>query len=182
MPDYDYSEYAETPDNEAYAKLADLALKLKEAELAVAEAEDKLKEAQKTLRTIGTEELPEYMEELGLEEFKHSSGLHIVIKDVRSCSLPKGDRPRYAKGLAWIEDRGDGKLLKQNVSLSFNKGQEAEAKAVTDLLHAAGYSAKCVKEVHPSTLRSYITKLMEAGVDVPEDIFGTFSGKQAVVK
>lgn len=177
-----YADYTQAQDDgNALAELSLLADRQAEAALRVAELEKQLEEARGRLRGISDRQLPEKMDELGMEEFKTRSGLHIRIKEAIRTSIPK---TRQAEAFEWLRQNGYGGLIKRIVAVKFGKGEDEVAeKLARDLARdlANGREVDDTASVHPSTLLSFVTEQLANGVDLPLDLFGVHRQRTSVI-
>jgi len=172
----------EKPSEELFAKLDELVTKLMTAQKAVADAEDVLKKAQDAERTLREHDLPEFMDKLGMEEFTTKSGLKIKIKTKIRASIGN----RKVAAYAWLEKNGYGNLIKRTVKVAFNRDQGDEAEELMKTLRDDPESrfagvAQDLK-VEAATLTSFVKEQLEAGKDIPQDIFGVFEQKSAMIE
>lgn len=174
-----YADYTQAQDDgNALAELSLLADRQAEAALRVAELEKQLEEARDRLRDISERQLPEKMDELGMEEFKTRTGLRIRIKEAIRTSIPKA---RQAEAFEWLRQNGYGGLIKRIVAVKFGKGEDEVAeKLARDL--ANGHEVDDTASVHPSTLRSFVTEQLTNGVDLPLDLFGVHRQRTSVIE
>jgi hypothetical protein len=168
MSEYDYSEYAEAPANDAFAELAGLVSDLSVAELRVAELEKDLKAAKKAVVDVEEGSLPEKMVELGLKEVTLRNGLTIKINQKLYVSLPKKDPDRYERGILWFANHGYEKIVKNKLVAEFGKGRAEEAEKVAEELREKNFSVANVQEIHPSTLKAFFKRWLEDGNEDPE--------------
>ena len=142
-------------------QLAELLLKLREN---VARLEGELETAKKDMRRVEQEDLPELMQELGLETFKLKSGETIEVKPEIDCGITE---ERRAKAHDWLTANGFGGLIKTEVVAKFGRDEREAAVACAEQI-----GGEMVERVHPSTLKSFIKEQMAAGNAVPFELFG----------
>lgn len=142
-------------------QLAELLLKLREN---VTRLEGELETAKKDMRRVEQEDLPELMQELGLETFKLKSGETIEVKPEIDCGITE---ERRAKAHDWLTANGFGGLIKTEVVAKFGRDEREAAVACAEQI-----GGEMVERVHPSTLKSFIKEQMAAGKAVPFELFG----------
>lgn len=178
----DYGKYEVKPDKseDSLAKVSRLADELLERELALAEAEELVKTRKEAVRDIAERELPDLLEELGLQDGVKTTSGHIVgFKKVLNCSISE-DRREAAHG--WLTENNLSGIIKRLVSVSLGKGDEAAATNAKKALQEVGLMPGEKEWVEPATLKAQIKLLRDAGKEVPEDVFGIFEKKIATVK
>ena len=148
-------------DLQRAVQLAELLLKLRQN---VERLETELEAAKKDMRRVEQEDLPDLMQELGLETFKLTTGELIEVKPEVDCGISE---ERRARAHAWLTENGFGGLIKTEVVAKF--GREEREAAVACAQQIGG---EMIERVHPSTLKSFVKEQMAAGNPVPFDLFG----------
>jgi Asp-tRNA(Asn)/Glu-tRNA(Gln) amidotransferase B subunit len=173
-------ETSSGPTDSELRAVATLAQRQVELEASVKHLEDELKKEKERLRKVAEVELPELLlNELNLSMFALADGTKVEVKDSLKCSVPKKNLREVAE---WLTDRGHGALVKRDVTLPFDKGQEEQVKALAELLEANGFSQYAVSEaVHTGQLKKLIQELEEEGEDVPLSLFGAYHHKASKV-
>ena len=156
----------------AFAKLEELLKLFLDAEVAVAEAEAKLKEAQETKRRLEEFEIPDYMDSLGMKKFTNKAGLEVEVGGKIRASI--GDRKVQA--FKWLIDNGHSGIVKRSVQVAFNvKDGEAAEELLAELRERkVGAGVRQDMKVEAATLTAFIRKRLEKGEEVPHDIFGIY--------
>jgi len=170
---HDYSEFHEAPkagDN-AMARLSGLARDQKAAEAKVAKIQQQLQEAQEELDRIAQKELPELMQELRLKDFTTEDGVTIQVKESIHASIPKS---RADESFQWLEDHNNAGMIKRTVTVAFPRDEEKWAKKfLADMAkRKRPLDVKVERRVEPATLKAWVTRQLEAGVDLPQELFG----------
>lgn len=176
------AEQAESsgPTDADLRKVATLAQRQVELEASVAQLENDLKKEKERLRKVAEVELPELLlNELNLSMFALADGTKVEVKDSLKCSIPKKNLPKVAQ---WLVERNHGALVKRDVVLPFDKGQDEQVAELATLLEANGFSQYAVNEaVHTGQLKKLIQELEEEGEDVPLPLFGAYHHKTSKV-
>lgn len=181
---YDYSDYEDSQpvvgDN-MLARLSGLATDQAHAEARVLRLDEELKEAKETLRHISENQLPELMEEAGMETFSTSDGLGISINSVIRGSIPKSTA---GQAFMWLEENGHGRLIKRTFTIDFGKDDDKWANRFErDLARRKKpLNVKRKKAVHPSTLTAFVRSQLEEGVAIPMTTFGVYRQRVSKVK
>lgn len=167
----------DAPTDDGMARLDELLDQLERAESDVVQAEMVLKQVQRARDTLAEQTIPEFMSDnLGLEEVKTKDGLKVKIKKTIRASMGK----RKSEGLAWLEKHGHGGLIKRTLSVAFDRDEQSNATALAQQLQEE-YDVKQEMKVEASTLAAFVREQLEAGVDVPSDIFGIFEQRKVQV-
>lgn len=176
----DYSAYKQGPGDNVLTAIAGAALEQKRAEAEVARLEDELKAAQNKLRDIAERQLPELMDAAEMTTCETRDGIVVKIREKIRGSIPKG---KEAPAFEWLGDHGHDKLIKRRVIIEFNREDAAWArKFEADMRRRKRpLNAKIEETIHPSTLSSFVTEQLQAGVDIPLTTFGVFRQRGAVI-
>ncbi len=169
----------ETPDDDAFARLAEMVSNLDEAEKEVLGAETVLKIAQERERQIREHDLPEYMTSLGLETFRTTDGLTVEVKTKIRASIGE----RKGEAFVWLITHGHGALIKRTVEVAFNGGQEKLAEDLClQLSQQDNAGVRQNMKVEPATLTAWVGSQLENGNPIPMDLFGVFEQRYASIK
>lgn len=161
----EYRTMINQPDG--LSRLSTLAEKQYEAEAKVVTIEADLAAMRRTVRDLSETQIPELMDELGMNEFKTTAGIEIKVDNKIRC----GDLKR-ADGLEWLRENGEGGLIKSEIVVPFSKGNDQEASDLADSLEGDGFACKLNQRVAWNSLASTIKGLLEDGVDVPLKTLG----------
>lgn len=165
-------------NNEQLQMIADLADQQRTLEERITKGEVYLAQLKESLREISDKRLPNAMAEVGMSEFKLADGTKITIKDEVYCSIPK-ENPGPA--FAWLRENNFDSLIKNEIMVSFGKGQDEDAIKVAHLIADAGFRPEQKQTVHPMTLKAFIKEQMGKGTDVPLEAFGAYAVARAKV-
>lgn len=177
----DYSEYNEPTSTDKLAELSALATKLAEAETVVVTKERELAAAQEVVREMSEKTIPEAMDALEMSTFTTRGGLSISIKEAIRASIKDEVKDR---AIIWLDDHGYGALVKRKFTVAFGRDEEKWAdKFARDLAQRKRQlKVDQDKSVHPKTLASFVKEQLEAGAEVPLDLFGVFRQRYAKIE
>jgi len=174
-----FASNLEKADGGALKTVAELARIIKTKEIEVADLERQFKESKKELLRLTDEELPASMAEMGLASFTLDDGSTIDVKPTYGASILVANRE---KAYDWLRDHGYDDIIKNNVAVSFGRGEDDMAGAFKSLAEKEGYSAQQDTSIHSQTLRAFVRERIEAGDEFPMDLFGAYVGQRAVIK
>ena len=160
---------------DAVSRLANEASKM---EAQIRELENKLKEEKSSLRKITDEQLPEALEEMNLQKFPLVDGCEISIKPIYSASIP---RDRRDEAYAWLRENDFGDLVKNNITVTFGRGEDEKAVEFQGLAAKNGFEPVQLEKVEPMTLKGWLRERVEAGDAVPLDLFGAYISNRATI-
>lgn len=175
MPGYDP---VSKPSGSDLANLARLAHLLGLANKRIADLEEEVAKAKKEAQGIAERDIPELMDHLGLKTFTTSNGFRIDVKKVIRASIPAGNKER---AMRWLDENGHGGLIKRTVQVAFSRDQEQQARALGAELEEQFDSVSTDLKVESATLRAFIREQLEAGQDIPLELFGAFEQRIAEV-
>lgn len=177
---FDYTGYSdkEAPTISGFDELDSLVTAQRAAQREVERIENELREAKAKLVDVSERQLPDLMDQMGLEKFETRDGFKIQVKKTLRCSIA-GDRKWAA--IKWLRENGHGDIVKQTVAVPFQIGKENEAHDLAVELRGRYGNASEDQKVEPPTLRSLLNELMEQGVDVPLETFGAYEQRVAKI-
>lgn len=160
--------------------VAQLCEKLAQTEQAIDQADQMKKELTEMKEKLSFELIPQAMQELGLQTLELKTGEKIQIKPLLRVTPKVEDRPVVYQ---WLRDNGFGDLIKNTISASFGKGEDAKAETFKEEVKKLGLLPKQEEKVEPSTLRAFVNEqVIEKGRDdLPLDKFGAFIGQQTKI-
>ena len=157
-------------DNVEITTIAAECIKLKQKEDEIAALEDQLKSKKAEADDIGSRVIPELLAEQGLTELKLQDGSKVSVKKEFRATLPKDDIRREA-AYKWLRDQGLGDIIKNNVFVTFGKGEDDKAKQLLDLAAENGFEPQQKSDVAWNTLTALYQERIQAGLDMPSDCF-----------
>lgn len=174
-----YEDFVQaTTSNEDIQKLQELSEQQNKAQLAVERLQSLLSQAQDRLKDLAEKQVPEMMDEIGMENFKTTSGLEIKVSEVIRASIPKN---RLPEGLSWLRKNGHGALIKRAVSVAFGKGEDQQAEKLKESLISENYSPEDKASVHASTLSAFVREKLKEGEELPQELLGVHRQRIAKV-
>ena len=156
-----------------------LAQKAADLEREIADVEQKLKDKKNALYKITDEQLPEALEEMNLQKFTLTDGSEISVKPIYAASIPKDRRD---EAFQWLRDHEFGDLVKNNVTVTFGRGEDDTAKDFIGLCGEQGFVPSQIEKVEPMTLKAWLRERVEEGDPIPLDLFGAFISQRATIK
>ena len=169
----------ELPDKEALSTLSKMVHRQVDLEKTVERLKEETKQAEKDLREVSDDQIPQEMLSLGLSALVLEDGSKLSIKDVYSASIPKY---RNKEAIQWLRDHEHDGMIKSLVSLSFGREEQELRSKVFKQLKASGFSPEETDSVHSGTLKAWVKECEENGIKIPHDLFGVYVGKRANIK
>jgi len=160
-------------DSVEVTNLADECQKLKDTEDMIKSAEKHLKDLKTKADDIGSRVIPELLAEQGLTSLKLADGSSVSVKKEYRCTLPKDDSKRE-QCYKWLRDNQLGDIIKNNVSVTFGRGEDDKAQQLLDLAVANGFDPQQKSDVSWNTLTALFRERIESGLDMPSEVFSTW--------
>ena len=157
-------------DNVEITTIAAECVKLKEKEDEIAALEDQLKKKKEEADDIGSRVIPELLAEQGLSEIKLADGSKVSVKKEFRATIPK-DELRREQALQWLRDQGLGDIIKNNVTVSFGKGEDDKAEEFLNLAGDNGFNPIQKSDVAWNTLTALYQERVQSGLDMPSECF-----------
>jgi hypothetical protein len=106
-------------------------------------------------------------------------GLTVQTKVQVHASIPVG---RKDEAFAWLRENNLDSIIKNDVTISFGKGEDNVAGDVVGLLQDRGFDPKTKTHVHPSTLKAFVKERITEGKPIDLDMFGAFVANTAEIR
>ena len=152
-------------------QLASYCLELKSLEDQINSKEDETKVLKEKADKIASEIIPNMLAEQGLSSLKLADGSSVEVKKAYSCTVKKDN---LESAYEWLRENGLGDLIKNEVSVTFGKGEDNKAEQLLDLAAQEGFEPQQKSKVEPMTLKALYRERIEAGLDMPSDSFNLF--------
>ena len=150
--------------------IAQECINLKKIEDEIAELEERLKDKKSDADHISSKVIPELLAEQGLSEIKLADGSKVSVRKEFRATLPK-DEVRRDAAYKWLRDQGLGDIIKNNIFVTFGKGEDDKAQSLIDLAVDNGYEPNQKSDVAWNTLTALYEERVKAGLDMPSDVF-----------
>ena len=144
--------------------------KLKALEDQIAAAEENLKDLKLKADDVGSRVIPELLAEQALTSIKMEDGSTVSVKKEFRATIPK-DEGRREAALQWLRDQGLGDIIKNNVSVTFGKGEDDKAEQLLNLAAEHGFEPQQKSDVAWNTMTALYQERVQAGMDMPSECF-----------
>ena len=100
-------------------------------------------------------------------------------------------KPYYAANISvanreaaygWLRSNGLGDIIKNEITVSFGRNEDNKAAEYANLAKGQGYQPTQKLKVEPMTLKALVRERIEAGKEMPTDIFNVFVGNRTTIK
>jgi len=164
--------------------LSELIEKVNEAanvERGIKELEEMIKQQKSHLHKLRSVELPDAFAEVGMSEFVSEDGTKVKIDDFVSGSLPK-DPLKREQAITHLEDIGGEGLIKDTMTVLFEKSQHNSALSVVSDLKEKGFNVDFSSGVHAQSLMAFAREKLKEGTHIETETLGLFTGRIAKIK
>ena len=165
--------------NDELANVSSLAQKQINLTNEVSQIEDMLKAKKEQLRLVQEQELPDALSEVGLTQIVLSSGEKISLSEFYGAHISKANQQQAYQ---WLIENGHEGIIKNEVSLKFNRGESQIVDETVLALKSRGLSPEVKQSIHPSTLKAFVKEQLTTGNDIPTEPFGIYIGTKANIK
>ena len=159
--------------------LATQVKKLKALEDEIKNDEELIKNKKKNLEQISGELIPTLLSEMGLSSLKLADGSSVDVRQHYSATISVANREN---AYSWLRQNGLGDIIKNEISVSFGRGEDNKAAEYANLAKGQGFQPTQKLKVEPMTLKALVRERIEAGKQVPTDIFNVFVGNRTIIK
>ena len=145
----------------------------------IEDMEENLKKKKKDLDVISGEVIPTMMSEMGLSQLKLMDGSMIDVKPFYNATITVANRE---SAFNWLRQNGLGDIIKNEVVVSFGRGEDNKAAEYAELAKSQGLQPAQKLKVEPMTLKALVRQRIEAGEEMPTEIFSIFVGNKTTIK
>jgi len=175
---FDEGQALSNIDTNTGKQLSQLVRTLRNVEQQIDDAENHLKDLKSLKHKLSVENIPQLMDEMGVERLD-VDGVVVERKMIVSASIPVA---RKDEAFAWLRENGLDDIIKNDVTVSFGKGEDNVAGDVVGLLQDRGFDPQTKTHVHPSTLKAFVKERVEGGKPIDLDLFGAFISNAAQIR
>ena len=175
---FDTADALGNVDTATGKNLSDLVRALKRVEQQIEDTETHIKSLKAEKHKLSVELIPGLMDEMGVERLD-VDGVTVSRKMMVHASIPVDRREEV---YAWLRENNLDDIIKNDVVVSFGKGQDNEAGHVVGLLREQGFDPDTKTHIHASTLKAFVKERVENGKPIDLDMFGAFIANAAEIK
>ena len=158
--------------------LANQVKSLKELEDELKADEESLKNKKKEIERISGEVIPTMLSEMGLSSLKLADGSAVDVKPYYTANISIANREA---AYSWLRSNGLGDIIKNDITVSFGRDEDNKAADYANLARGQGFEPTQKLKVEPMTLKALVRERIEAGKDMPMDIFNVFVGNRTKI-
>jgi hypothetical protein len=159
--------------------LADQVENLENVNSSIENAEEIVKNLKKKRDHISGEVIPTMMSEMGLAELKLHDGSHLKVSTSYRAHISEANKEAAYN---WLRENGLGDIIKNEISVSFGRNEDNKAADYAELAKSNGFQPTQKMKVEPMTLKALVRERIEAGKEMPTEIFGVYSENKTTIK
>ena len=159
--------------------LADQVEKLEELQGRLQTQEQIMKDTKKQIERLSGEVIPTMMSEMGLAELKLQDGSHLKVSTSYRATITEANKEA---AFNWLRNNGLGDIIKNEISVSFGRNEDNKAATYAELAKGQGFQPTQKMKVEPMTLKALVRERIEAGKEMPTEIFGVYSENKTTIK
>tara|TARA_R100001129_G_scaffold15803_2_gene10367 strand:- start:3971 stop:4567 length:597 start_codon:yes stop_codon:yes gene_type:complete len=153
-------------------------LELQKLEDEIKEDEERLKRKKQQADKLSGEVIPEIMESLKLKTMKLQDGSGVEVTQIYSATIPVAKKEGAYN---WLRENDLGDLIKNEITVSFGRGEDNKASNYADLARENGFEPAQKLKVEPMTLKAEYRSRVEKGLDLPSEHFNLFKGNKTKI-
>ena len=158
--------------------LADCVVRLQKMEDEIKQDEEDLKIKKIKADKLSEEIIPEMMTSMKLKTMKLADGSAIEVKEIYSATIPVA---RKEGAFNWLRENGLGDLIKNEITVSFGRGEDNKASEYADLARGRGFEPSQKLKVEPMTLKALFRERSENNQNLPSEHFNLFKGNKTKI-
>ena len=149
---FDEASALKNVDTDTGKTLSSLVRDMRDLEDKIDEAENHLKSLKSQKHSLAAEQIPMLMDE------------------------------RREEAYTWLRENNLDSIIKNDVTVSFGKGEDNIAGDVVGLLQEKGFDPKTKTHVHAQTLKAFVKERITEGKPIDLDLFGAYSMNTAEIR
>ena len=179
MIDFEKDQQDAIKKTDNIQSLADQVERLEGVMTTIEKAEENLKLLKKNRDHISGEVIPTMMSEMGFAELKLNDGSFLKVSTSYKAHISEANKEAAYN---WLRNNGLGDIIKNEISVSFGRNEDNKAADYAELAKGQGFQQTQKMKVEPMTLKALVRERIEAGKEMPTEIFGVFSENKTTIK
>jgi hypothetical protein len=170
-------------------RLREAAVKVRDLDASIVDIETRLSNMKRERSDLVTKKLPDLMDQAGVPGIDLEAAGNLPAVSLKltpfinaniAASWPEEKR---AIAFKWLDESGNGDLIKTTISVSFPREDRATALDVVKDMKARGINVDVKDNVMPATLTAWLREIYAKGGDRPPlDVIGGFIDRIVKVK
>ena len=160
-------------------KLADKIKELQANQQQLQIQEDAIKQKKKDIEYLSGEVIPTMLSEMGLSFLKLQDGSSVEVKTNYSATITQANKEA---AFNWLRENGLSDIIKNEISVSFGRNEDNKAADYAELAKGQCLEPRQKLKVEPMTLKALVRERMEAGKEMPTELFNIYVGNKTTIK
>ena len=160
-------------------KLADKIKEMQALQQQLEIQEDAIKQKKKDIEHISGEVIPTMLSEMGLSSLKLQDGSSVEVKTNYSATITQANKEA---AFIWLRENGLSDIIKNEISVSFGRNEDNKAADYAELAKGQGLEPVQKLKVEPMTLKALVRERIEAGKEMPTELFNIYVGNKTTIK
>lgn len=142
-------------------------------------AEEEVSKLKATRKQVAEELIPDLMNKVGLKLVQLEDGTKIKVDEFVDARIKDANI-----AFDWLRETNNESIIKNQISVSMGRGDDARAQQVIELLRANDVEADLKITVHNQTLKAFCRDALdnpELAESLPREAFGIYQGKRAKI-
>ena len=177
--DFEKDQQDAMSKTENIQSLADQVEKLESLQTRLQLQEDNMKSTKKEIERLSGDIIPTMMSEMGLAELKLQDGSHLKVSTSYRATITEANKEA---AFNWLRNNGLGDIIKNEISVSFGRNEDNKAANYAELAKGHGFQPTQKMKVEPMTLKALVRERIEAGKEMPTELFNIFVGNKTTIK
>jgi len=177
--DFENDQQNAMSKTENIQSLADQVERLETLNREIEVAETQLKQKKKNYEHLSGEVIPTMMSEMGLSHLKLMDGSSVDVKPHYSATITQANKEA---AFNWLRNNGLGDIIKNEILVSFGRNEDNKAADYANLAKSHGFEPTQKLKVEPMTLKALVRERLEAGKEMPTELFNVFVGNKTTIK
>ena len=179
MIDFEQDKQDSLKKTDNIQSLADQVEKLEDLNVRLEAQEQIIKDTKKEIDRLSGEVIPTMMSEMGLSELKLQDGSHLKVSTSYKASITEANKEM---AFNWLRENGLGDIIKNEINVSFGRNEDNKAAEYAELARSQGLQPTQKMKVEPMTLKALVRERIEAGKEMPTEIFNVYVGNKTTIK
>ena len=172
MIDFEQDKQNSLKKTDNIQSLADQVEKLEDLNVRLEAQEQIIKDTKKEIDRLSGEVIPTMMSEMGLSELKLQDGSHLKVSTSYKASITEANKEM---AFNWLRENGLGDIIKNEINVSFGRNEDNKAAEYAELARSQGLQPTQKMKVEPMTLKALVRERIEAGKEMPTEIFSIYT-------
>ena len=115
----------------------------------------------------------------GINSAATEYGSSLEVKTNYSATITQANKE---KAFNWLRENNLGDIIKNEISVSFGRNEDNKAADYAELAKGQGFQPQQKLKVEPMTLKALVLERIEAGKEMPTELFNVFVGNKTNIK